>query len=595
METRGSDWQRATRMVPRRLRSGPSNPCRCSRATWFRCSIGPRDGNHGCDLTDLELSITSAADGRVWSLTGDVSSDVLAANPHADRFGNKDVWHFYTEVVQRGDANPLIPAGSLIARWMAAPGADEKQKLAVDVQTLLTSPPPADPKHPDAALYRQLVSLGGPLFAGARTRTRPSGASAAPAAGQGEWGLDPALFGRHPNGSAVDAASLCVQAPNTVEIRLPADLAADCDLVTTAILEPQAGAEGSVQASVATARSDSLTDLRADVPVLTAEGSAARKRFEKACDDFRGWFPAALCYTQIVPVDEVVTLTLFHREDEPLCRLMLDERQKAELDRLWDELHFVSHDALTLVDAFAQLMEYATQDSDPKVFEPLRKPIHDRAAAFRQELLDAEPRQVEALLEFAARAYRAAADTRRERRAARAVSQAAGAGASARRGVAVHARPGVRLAGVSVPARKGRPRCAARAGVRLGAGQPAELFPLVVDARRGAARSRRGRPACASPTCWRRRRGGCSRDARVRRLATEFACQWLHIYDFDTLDEKSEQHFPTFAGAARRHVRGGDSLLHRPVPARRLGARASSTPTTRSSTKRWRSTTAFPA
>src|SRR4029077_13055955 len=24
-------------------------------------------------------------------------------------------------------------------------------------------------------------------------------------------------------------------------------------------------------------------------------------------------------------------------------------------------------------------------------------------------------------------------------------------------------------------------------------------------------------------------------------------CQWLHIYDFDTLDEKSERHFPEFA------------------------------------------------
>ena len=37
------------------------------------------------------------------------------------------------------------------------------------------------------------------------------------------------------------------------------------------------------------------------------------------------------------------------------------------------------------------------------------------------------------------------------------------------------------------------------------------------------------------------------KDPRVRRLATEFACQWLHIYDFDSLDEKSERHFPTFA------------------------------------------------
>src|SRR5207248_9857706 len=68
------------------------------------------------------------------------------------------------------------------------------------------------------------------------------------------------------------------------------------------------------------------------------------------------------CYTKIVPVDEAVTLTLYHREDEPLCRLMLDAKEKARLDRLWEELHFVSHDALTLVHAFNQLMEYATQD-----------------------------------------------------------------------------------------------------------------------------------------------------------------------------------------------------------------------------------------
>ena len=37
------------------------------------------------------------------------------------------------------------------------------------------------------------------------------------------------------------------------------------------------------------------------------------------------------------------------------------------------------------------------------------------------------------------------------------------------------------------------------------------------------------------------------RDEKVRRLAIEFGCQWLHIRDFDRLDEKSERHFPTFA------------------------------------------------
>ena len=35
------------------------------------------------------------------------------------------------------------------------------------------------------------------------------------------------------------------------------------------------------------------------------------------------------------------------------------------------------------------------------------------------------------------------------------------------------------------------------------------------------------------------------RDARVRRLAIEFGCQWLHIHGFDELNEKSERLFQT--------------------------------------------------
>jgi len=37
------------------------------------------------------------------------------------------------------------------------------------------------------------------------------------------------------------------------------------------------------------------------------------------------------------------------------------------------------------------------------------------------------------------------------------------------------------------------------------------------------------------------------RDPRVRRLASEFATAWLQIHGFESLDEKSERHFPTFA------------------------------------------------
>jgi len=34
------------------------------------------------------------------------------------------------------------------------------------------------------------------------------------------------------------------------------------------------------------------------------------------------------------------------------------------------------------------------------------------------------------------------------------------------------------------------------------------------------------------------------KDERTRRLATEFACQWLHIHDFASLREKARNTFP---------------------------------------------------
>lgn len=512
-------------------------------------AIGPRDGNHGCDLTDLELTITSTTDAsHAWSLTGDVSPDVLAGNPHADRLGNQGVWHFYTEPV-KPDTGLAIPGGSLLARWQATASADEKRSLAEAVQKLLIAGPPADVAHPDAVLYRQLASVGGPLFARARTDVAKSTATPAgedtSADTAKNWGLDRSLFGKHPNGSPIDAASLCVQAPSIIEIRLPADLAADSEFVTAAVLDPQAGGEGSVQPLVLVDKPAALSELRADAPVLTADGSAARQRFERACNDFRAWFPAALCYSRIVPVDEAVTLTLFHREDEPFCRLMLDDAQRAQLDRLWAELHFVSHDALTLVDAFAQLMEYATQDSDPKLFEPYRKPIHERAAAFRQTMLDAEPRHLDTLLAFAARAYRrplADGEATQLRHLYKKLRDQELPHDEALRytlaRVFVSPEFLYRLE-KAAPGTTPSPVSDAELASRLSY----FLWSSLPDAplSEAAAAGRLHNPETLKAETRR-----MLADPRMRRLATEFACQWLHIYDFNTLDEKSERHFPTF-------------------------------------------------
>ena len=181
--------------------------------------IGPRDGNHSCDLTDIELVLKSAGEGgREWSLTQDVSPNVLAGNPHADRFGNDGIWHFYTEAVSGRETGPVIPAGSLLAKWQSAENAEEKLKLAQAMQTLLTSAAPAAKDSPDAKLYQQLASLSGPLFAktrSARSSRREeahskerNSQSLLTSAATNTVGLDPARFGKHPNGSAIDAEQL---------------------------------------------------------------------------------------------------------------------------------------------------------------------------------------------------------------------------------------------------------------------------------------------------------------------------------------------------------------------------------------------------
>src|SRR5207249_4504133 len=151
---------------------------------------------------------------------------------------------------------------------------------------------------------------------------------------------------------------------------------------------------------------DGERPVMSESPIIVSDGSATRKRLEKDFDEFRKIFPAALCYTKIVPVDEVVTLTLYYREDDQLRRLMLDDAQAAEIDRLWAELHYVSHDALKLVDAFEQLWQYATQDADPSAFTPLREPIKQRAEEFKKLLVDTQLAHLDAVLRFAEGAYR---------------------------------------------------------------------------------------------------------------------------------------------------------------------------------------------
>ncbi len=138
-------------------------------------------------------------------------------------------------------------------------------------------------------MYRQLSSLGGALLA------RPGKTLNAPPLKEA-WGIDPSSFGHLPDGTALDALDLCTTAPSAVTVRLPADLAAGCELVAAVVLRPSAHGEASAQVRLLDHPGDAPTGLRPDAPVLVAEGSPARKRMELAFDDFRRWFPAALLF-----------------------------------------------------------------------------------------------------------------------------------------------------------------------------------------------------------------------------------------------------------------------------------------------------------
>jgi hypothetical protein len=348
------------------------------------------------------------------------------------------------------------------------------------------------------------------------------------------------------------------------DLQLPADIDKDTEFVINVRLHPDS--KGAVQARILTTKptssalvaskvifnkpktkgtwSDGEKPISFDAPILVGDDSEARKHITAQIAEFRALFPAALCYTKIVPVDEVVTLTLFYREDEPLKRLMLDEAQIAEIDRLWEELRFVSESPLKQVDVFEQLWQFATQDADPSAFEPMREPIQQGAVDFKKQVIEIEPKHVQAMLDFATQAWRRPLTTA-EQNELRALYQKLRkqemphAAAVRMLLTRVFVAPAFLYRGEkAAPGLNAAPvndwELATRLSYFLWSSSPDEELRAVAAA---------GKLLDQIVPQARR----MLKDAKIRRLATEFGCQWLHVRDVETLDEKSERHFPTFA------------------------------------------------
>jgi hypothetical protein len=374
--------------------------------------VDARNGDHVCDLTAIDLRIEELSEAakshisggaKKWTLARDVSGDILAGNPHADAFGNASVWSFVRgESAERSSRAASIPTGSALARWLkAVERGDGADRAADDVAHLLSEEPSADALPADRDLRKTLRAVDGPLLGGLDL-----GSLLAADSGTSEPLSSGASFGTKPWGGAGRPDCIYVQAPAVIRWTLPADVARGRELVVRGALESEDGGDGgSVQVEIARESPQDL-ELRPGPAVIARQDPASLDAWKRAFEEFRSVFPRALAYARVVPVDEVITLVLYHREDEPLVRLCLPPDEGAELDRLWRELRFVSQDAFKIHRSFDMFQGFASQEGRVPEFEPLRRPIRERAEAFERELLASEPSHLDAVVAFARRAWR---------------------------------------------------------------------------------------------------------------------------------------------------------------------------------------------
>jgi hypothetical protein len=369
------------------------------------------------------------------------------------------------------------------------------------------------------------------------------------------FGIDRDQFGRAPNGKPAEEASLVVAADTVTEVRLPAALLRSREFVVEGKLDGPAG-ERIVQFQVLTAPPGPEKRWDGTGSLVASPGGMAYQQMLQGFADFRRCFPTFVCFPQVVPTDEVVCLKMFHREDEPLIRLFLEDAQRHRLDRLWEEHRFISQQAKAENNYLPQFIGFVTQDNPKELvvfFEGQREPFRKRAEELDKDLDAAVPKQLDALVDFAARAYRRPL-TDKEKTDLPALYQALRAkGVShdeAFRGVLtrVLVAPAFLMRIEQAPAGK-QPgpvndfELATRLSYFLGSSPPDD------ELRQLAAAGRLKDPKTLAEQTQR-----LLKDGRVRSLAVEFGTQWIHVRGFDELKEKNEKLFPTFDATLRQAI-----------------------------------------
>lgn len=433
--------------------------------------IGPRDGDHSCDLTTVNLNISNGTES--WDLARDISPNILAGNPHG-------AWHFLSQPA--ASAAPVdLPAP--LVEWRRSPTPEKAAAVRKHLEQ-------------DFPLTHSLLA---PAIRSFQSQGQPN--------------------------------RLEGTIPGSIKLTIPSAFTREARFVVTA--RPAAENHGGLQARIqASLPEQPMVTIDPGVPILITPENPARELYLKSFETFRNLFPRALCYTRIVPIDEVVTLRLYYREDGHLQRLMLSDADIETLNRLWEELLFVSEAPLKQVSAFEQIYQFATQDRPDLVnqFESLREPIHKAAADFVQQQQAADSQQRQAVIEYAALAWRRPLTA----------NETAELSQYPPRLMLVRVLTSPDFLYRSEQSREQTGpvsdwELATRLSYFLWSSLPDE------ELRKLAAAGTLHNPAVLASQTRR-----MLRDEKIVRLANEFGCQWLHVRDVATLDEKSERHFPEF-------------------------------------------------
>lgn len=163
-------------------------------------------------------------------------------------------------------------------------------------------------------------------------------------------------WGTHPLGQDIDADSLVLKVPSNVTIEIPAKAFGETrhkHVFAEAVLDRANSKVGMASVELRSrsrqrtgegdAATQGLATLATSLPLINPDHAIA-KEFAASGEVFCQLFPNRFYF-----VDETRGLSAgfhliegFFRDDQPICKLVLNEAENRELDRLWDELHFVT-------------------------------------------------------------------------------------------------------------------------------------------------------------------------------------------------------------------------------------------------------------